>query len=305
MPAYRKDYISLRAIETFACISKFLYNIRKKEGIVVKNVKATRISIVGAGALGGSVARGLAKAGCNVLASDMHPERLERVSAGGVALISDNTRAVTEGEVVMFALKPHLTLGAVREHAHLLKGKLVVSLAAAVTLDMLKDAAPEARWARAMSNICATMNCAFTGVTKSNATTDADMAWLKDAFGLIGVAEEAEEKTLDALTALTGASPAFFLSLMEAAAMGGIHAGLPKDLAYKGAMSAMLGAARLAMEAGKTPSELRDDVCTPGGMTIEGVYEIERAGARAAMMRAIVLTAEKGKILTEKIVPRT
>ena len=66
----------------------------------------------------------------------------------------------------------------------------------------------------------------------------------------------------------------------------------------------MLGASRLALdvlEAGKHPAAIRDDVCTPGGMTIEGVYEIERAGARSALMKAVVLTAEKGKVLTARV----
>lgn len=265
------------------------------------NIKETRISIIGAGALGGAVARGLAKAGCRVLASDAHPEKLQKVRDDGVELVSDNVRVATEGEVVMFALKPHLTLGAVKELARLLKGKLCISLAAAATLDMLGQVAPGARWARAMTNICAAMNCAFTGVTKSKDTTDSDMSWMMDAFALIGTVEESEEKNLDALTALTGAAPAFFMSLMEAAAMGGIQAGIPKETAYKGAAAALLGAARLSMEAGKHPSALRDDVCTPGGMTIEGIYEIERAGARAAVMKAVVMTAEKGKVLTDKI----
>jgi pyrroline-5-carboxylate reductase len=219
----------------------------------------------------------------------------------GVELTSDNARAASEGEVVMFALKPHLTLGVIREHAPALRDKLCVSLAAAVTLDMLKQAAPGARWSRAMTNICAALGCAFTGIVKSGGTTASDLAWMKDAFGLLGETAETEEKNLDALTSLTGAAPAFFMSLMEAAAMGGIYVGLPKDLAYRGAMSAMLGAARLTMESDRHPAALRDDICTPGGMTIEGIREIEAGGARAAMMRAIALTAEKGGILTEKI----
>jgi pyrroline-5-carboxylate reductase len=127
------------------------------------------------------------------------------------------------------------------------------------------------------------------------------LAWLKDAFGLLGEVQEAEEKSMDALTALTASAPAFFVTLMVALAMGGIHAGLPKEVAYRGAMSAMLGAARLSMESGKHPATLRDDVCTPGGVTIEGIYEIERASARATLMKAIMLTADKVKVLTEKI----
>ncbi|MDR2528308.1 MAG: NAD(P)-binding domain-containing protein [Synergistaceae bacterium] len=267
----------------------------------MSDVKETRISIIGAGALGGAVARGLAKAGCGVLASDAHPERLEHVKADGVELILDNAQAAKDGEVVMFALKPHLTLGVVRELADLLDGKLCVSLAAAVTLKMLKRAAPGALWTRAMSSICAALGCAFTGIAHSDAATEVHMGWMKDAFGLVGIAEETEEKNLDALTALTGATPAFFATLMEAAAMGGIHAGLPKELSYRAAASAMLGAARLALSTDRHPATLRDDVCTPGGMTIEGIYELERAGARAALMRAVLLTAEKGKVLTSRV----
>jgi pyrroline-5-carboxylate reductase len=269
----------------------------------VKGVKETRVSIIGAGALGGAVATGLAKAGCKVLASDAHPERLGRLREYGVELVADNARAAKEGEVVMFALKPHLILDVVGKHGPLLKDKLCVSLAAAVTLEMLIRAtdSQNTRWARAMTNICAALNCAFTGVARSDSITEADMSWMKEAFGLLGTVEESEEKNLDALTALTGAAPAFFMSLMEAAALGGIQAGIPKDTAYKAAAGVLMGVSRLYMEQEKHPAASRDDVCTPGGMTIEGIYELERSGARAAMMKAIVLTAEKGKVLTDKI----
>ncbi|GHS95843.1 pyrroline-5-carboxylate reductase [Synergistales bacterium] len=274
----------------------------------MKNVKETKISIIGAGALGGAVAVGLSLAGCRVLAADAHPEKCARVKAAGAELISDNVRASREGEVVFFALKPHLTLNAVREAAPLLAGKLCVSLAAAVELDMLKKAAPQARWARAMTNICAALGCAFTGISKSGEITAEDLTWLREVFATLGDVEEAEEKSLDALTALTGAAPAFFLNLLEAAAMGGIQAGLPKDIAYRGATAALLGAARLNQEelkktdgTAKSPGEMRDSVCTPGGMTIEGVYELERAGAMGVMMKAVLVTAEKGRVLTERV----
>ena len=265
------------------------------------NVKETRISVIGAGALGGAIAKGLSKSGCRVLAADMHTERLEDFRIKGVELISDNVKAITEGEVVMFALKPHIILGVVKEYAGLLRGKLCISLAAAATLNMLKKSAPETRWMRAMSNLCAELNCAFTGIVKSDESTDADLAWIKETFELLGEVEMVEEKYLDAITALAASAPAFFVTLMEALAMGGIYTGLPKDLAYRGAMSAMLGAARLSMASGKHPATLRDDVCTPAGATIEGIYEIERSGARATLMKAIILTADKVKAMTENI----
>jgi len=157
----------------------------------MSDVKKTRISIIGAGALGGAVAKGLTKAGCRVLAADAYPERLIQLKADGVELISDNAKGITDGEVVMFTLKSHVILRVVKEHSGLLRGKLCISLAAAVTLDMLKQAAPEARWMRVMTNLCAALNCAFTGITKSGATTADDLAWMKDAFELLGEVVEA------------------------------------------------------------------------------------------------------------------
>ena len=152
-----------------------------------------------------------------------------------------------------------------------------------------------------MTSICAAMGIAFTGIAVPEGSSEEDRRLLLEMFGLLGDADLTEEGKLDALTSLTGAAPAFFLELLEAAAMGGIQAGLPRALAYKGAAAAVLGTARLVMDSGREPSELRDSICTPGGMTIEGIAELERAGVRGAMMRAVTATAEKGRVLTETL----
>ena len=167
-------------------------------------LKDLRLSIIGAGALGGAVARGLARAGCEVTASVPHPERRRHLEADGVALISDNARAASQGQVVMFAVKPHLTLSVVGEVAPLLEGKLCVSLAAAVPLELLERTAPTARWARAMPNICAAMNASFTGVAPSGSCSEEERTGLVGLFSLVGSAELTEERNLDALTSLTG-----------------------------------------------------------------------------------------------------
>ena len=149
-------------------------------------LKDLRLSIIGAGALGGAVARGLARAGCEVTASVPHPERRRHLEADGVALISDNARAASQGQVVMFAVKPHLTLSVVGEVAPLLEGKLCVSLAAAVPLELLERTAPTARWARAMPNICAAMNASFTGVAPSGSCSEEERTGLVGLFSLVG-----------------------------------------------------------------------------------------------------------------------
>lgn len=266
-----------------------------------KDIKDVRIAVIGAGALGGAVARGLAKAGFNVTASCPHPDRRPEVKADGVNLISDNAEAARGADVVMFAVKPHLTIGVIEEVRGHIEGKLCVSLAAAVPIEILEKKFPAARWSRVMTSILASVNDAFSGISVSAECSDDDVSFLRESFALIGDAEVTDEKNLDAVSALTGAGVAFFLEIVEAAAMGGIHAGLPKGIAYRGAAAAALGAARLVRESGKAPGDLRDSVCTPGGMTIEGVAEIERSGMRGSFMRAVLNTAEKGKLMAEKI----
>lgn len=263
-----------------------------------------KISMIGAGALGGAVARGLSKAGCQVGASTLPQDMSDAVRNDGVDLYWDNVRAATEGDIVMFALKPHLTLGAVKELAGLLKGKLCASLAASISLERLISAAPEARWVRGITNIAAAMGCAFTGVALAPDATEQDKNLCQEVFSLFGDVEFVDEKLFDAITSVSGAAPAFFLTLMEAAALGGVQAGLPATLSYKVAGSAMRAAACLALESGSNPAALRDAVCTPGGMTIEGIHELEERGVRGTMMKAILRSAEKGRSIGESLLKK-
>jgi pyrroline-5-carboxylate reductase len=227
-----------------------------------------------------------------------------RLKVPEIRLTTDNAEVARGSDAVFFALKVPVTLGVVRSLSHLLEGKLCVSLASSVTLSMLKEAAPGARWARAMSNVCAALNCAMTGISCSDDVPAAEASWLEDLFSLCGEVDMNPPYDLDVMTSVAGAGPAFALEMIEAMAMGGIQIGIPKGSAYKMAASAALGAARLILERGAHPAQLRDDVCSPGGMTIEGISILEQ-GARGAMMRAIVETAKKNAVLVEKAKKQT
>jgi len=109
----------------------------------------------------------------------------------------------------------------------------------------------------------------------------------------VGLALQVPEPQLDAVTGLSGSGPAYVYLIIEALSDGGVAAGLPRDIAHKLAAQTVLGAARMALETGLHPGVLKDMVTSPGGTTIEGVHELEKAGVRGAMINAVRAAADK------------
>ena len=118
---------------------------------------------------------------------------------------------------------------------------------------------------------------------------------VKGILEAIGMAFEIPEEKIDAVTGLSGSSPAYMFMVIEALADGGVLMGLPRDVAIKLAAQTMLGSAKTVLETGKHPDDLKDSVCSPGGTTIEGVKVLEDYGVRAAFISAVQASAEKSK----------
>ena len=100
---------------------------------------------------------------------------------------------------------------------------------------------------------------------------------------------------MDAVPAISGSSPAYAYLLIEALADGGVRDGIPRKQAYRMAAQALLGAAKMVLETGKHPGSLKDDVCTPGGTTIQAVAALEKNQFRAAILEAMKACTNKTK----------
>ena len=123
------------------------------------------------------------------------------------------------------------------------------------------------------------------------------MSYSLRLMGSFGKAILVEERLMDAVGAVSGSSPAYVFLFIEAMADAGVAAGMPRAQAYEFAAQAVLGSAKLVLETGKHPGELKDMVCSPGGTTIEGVKVLEKAGFRGAVMDALLATVEKSRKL--------
>lgn len=259
------------------------------------------VAIIGAGAIGGAVALALADAGYRVIATRRRVERIRHLEERGVKVTSDNREAAREADVVILAVKPHKAAKVASEIAEELRGKLLISLAAAVNTATLSKAAPGARIVRAMPNIAVLVRESFTAFCRGPGATDEDAELVKELFGCMGTCEEVHEELMDAVTALSGSGPAYAALFIEALMYAGLKVGLPRDVSLKSSAQTLLGAAKMVLERGIHPAQLKEMVVTPGGTTIEGIFYIEEGGVRSSVMKAVEAATERAKKLSRII----
>jgi pyrroline-5-carboxylate reductase len=266
-----------------------------------------RIGFLGAGAMGEALAGGLVAAGvpaARLQAADPDPARRSRVSeALGIAAGADNAALVATSDVVVLAVKPGLVaevLAGVRKAgAEAAARPLWISIAAGVPIARLAAGLPPgARIVRAMPNTPALVRAGATAFAANPAATDSDRALAQTLFESVGLAWEApDEALLDAVTGLSGSGPAYVFVFLEALGDAGVRAGLPREAAHRLACQTVLGSAKLALESGLHPGQLKDRVTSPGGTTIAGLARLEAEGFRRAVLDAVEAATRRAREL--------
>lgn len=262
------------------------------------------LGFLGAGKMASALAKGFVQAGLikpdQILAGD--PSEAARaafakeVSAKATA---SNPDVVMFANVLLLAVKPEQVGDVLKEtRDQFTKKHLLISIAAGVTLAKLESSlVGGARVIRAMPNTPAVVGTSATAFALGKNATAEDSQLAQKLFSGVGVAFQVKEALLDAVTGLSGSGPAYACLIIEALSDGGVAAGLPRDVATTLAAQTMLGAAKMILETGQHPGALKDMVTSPGGTTIEGLHELEKAGVRGALMNAVRAAAEKSRKL--------
>jgi len=266
-----------------------------------RSSEGLKVAVIGAGAIGGAVALALADARYCVTATRRRVERIRHFEERGIWVTSDNVAAADWADLVILAIKPHKAARVASEISEAVRGKLLISLAAAVSTSTLSKAAPGARIVRAMPNLAVSVRESFTAFCRGPGVTDEDVKLVRELFGCMGTCEEVHEELMDAVTGLSGSGPAYAALFIEALMYAGLKVGLPRDVALKSAAQTMLGAAKMVLEQGIHPAQLKEMVVTPGGTTIEGIFYIEEGGVRSSVMKAVEAATERAKTLSRVI----
>ncbi|MGC9071921.1 MAG: pyrroline-5-carboxylate reductase [Acidilobus sp.] len=261
------------------------------------------IAIIGAGTIGRAIIRGLLRSGAEyrIIATARSERSLAEARAAGAEAIDDNARAASEADLIVLAVKPGVVLNVVSEVAAQLSGKPVVTLAAAVPTSLIAKRVSGAKVMRGMTNINVEVRQGFTALAAGPGADEVARRAAEEVFARLGVVEWVDERYLDALTALSGSAPAFIAEVVDALALGGIAAGLPRDLAYRATLHAMLGTSRWLLEKGWSPHMLRDLVLTPGGTTIRGIMVMQGNGLKRTLMEAVLEATKRAEELRREL----
>ncbi len=255
------------------------------------------IAVIGAGVIGGAIINSLLKSGYEgkITAAEIQLEKVRELEKLGIAVTSDNRKAAKESDVVFLCVKPNVLKTVLKEIGKEVEGKLVVSTAAAVTVGFCKRVVPKARFVRIMPNVAILVQESFTAYCCDDDVTKEDREKLKEVLDVMGRSMEIEEHYMDAVTAVSGSGPGYLSIIVEALTYAGLKVGLPRDLALISAAQAVLGTAKLVLETGQSAAQIRDSVTTPGGTTVEAIYEVEGSGIRQALMRAVEAATKKSE----------
>lgn len=256
------------------------------------------VAVIGGGVIGEAVARNLVSSGYDVIVSEKRIERVKDLEKTGLNVTMDNVAAASRAEIVILCVKPKDVEVVLRDIHEEIKNKVVISLAAAITLDFLGKIAPEAKFIRAMPNLAIIVRESFIAYCLSSNLSGEDLEKALGVLSALGNAREIDESHMDAITALSGCAPAYLSLIVEAMMYAGLEVGLERNLSLTLVAQAMIGTGKLIREGHKLPSEIRDMVTTPGGVTIEGLFELEKFPIRHAFMSAVKAAAEKSRRIT-------
>ncbi len=267
-----------------------------------------QIGFVGAGQMARALARGFVQAGLvdgsRVVAHDPAQEAVEQFAAEvvGARIVNSNAAVVANADVVILAVKPqHMPLVLEELRSAVTDDKLVVSIAAGVSLSTLADGLKTERLVRVMPNTPCLIGQGAAGFALASGASDADGQLVSQLLSAVGLAIPLDERLLDVVTGLSGSGPAYVFTVIESLSDGGVRMGLPRDVATALAVETVLGAAAMVKLSGEHPAVLKDRVASPGGTTIAGLRALEEHGLRAALMAAVeaatIRSAELGRQL--------
>ena len=250
--------------------------------------------------IGGIVQSGLAQPS-DVIASNPSEPKLAAMREQYDIRTTHDNREAAKADIIILAVKPYLYESVIAEIRDVITDStIVVMIAAGQTLPVnLQRFGRPVKLVRVMPNTPALVGEAMSAVTFSDGLTETDRKRVVDMLCSFGKAEEVPESRMDVVAAVSGSSPAYVDVFIEALADGAVLHGMPRAQAYTFAAQAVLGTAKMILETGTHPGVLKDNVCSPGGTTIEAIASLERSGLRAAVIDAVDVCCKKSQAMSK------
>lgn len=264
-----------------------------------------KIGFIGCGNMAGAIIKGIAEAKAvqaeDVFAYNPTAEKVDALAEQyGIHRCSNAVDVVKSADYIVLAVKPNVISDVLNEINLALNEKdaVLISIAAGKSIDFIREHLSHSnKIVRVMPNINAKVGASCSAYCTNNEVTEEEKAEIEKIFGAVGDITELPEESFPLFGVLAGCSPAFVYMFIDALARAGVKNGMKKDTALKFAAQSVLGSAKMVLESDKHPFELIDQVCSPGGTTIEGVTSLQADGFEAAVHNAVNKAVEKDKKL--------
>ncbi len=249
--------------------------------------------------MSGIISNGLMEATEIIGADVFAPSREKAKATLGIQIAESNIDVVQKSEAFVLSIKPQYYAEVIREiKDYVTDNQIIITLAPGKTLAWLEEQfGKKVKIIRTMPNTPAMVQEGMTAACPNQNVTEEELEYVLNILRAFGEAEVVPEKLIDAVVAVSGSSPAYVFMMIEAMADAAVAEGMPRNQAYKFAAKAVMGSAKMVLETGKQPGELKDMVCSPGGTTIEAVKVLEETGFRGSVMQAMEVCAEKSRSL--------
>ena len=261
-----------------------------------------KIGFIGLGNMASAMIGGILKkelySAEDIIGSDKSEDSVQKAAKiFGIHTTTDNLEVAQIADVLILAVKPQFfpeviaeIKGAVREET------LIISIAPGKTMEwIMEHFGKELKLVRCMPNTPALVGEGMSCVCGNAKCSSEDVDTVCRIFAGFGKTEIVEEDMIDVVVGVSGSSPAYVFMFIEAMADAAVADGMPRAQAYRFAAQAVLGSAKMVLETGKHPGELKDMVCSPKGTTIEAVRVLEEKGLRSAVFEAMKACVKKGR----------
>jgi pyrroline-5-carboxylate reductase len=261
-----------------------------------------KLGFIGTGNMAGAIMGGIIKEGVfkaeEIIGSDIFAPGRERAKETyGINVTADNREVVEKAEVVILSVKPQYYASTIAGIKDLVKeNQLIITIAPGKTLEWLEEQfGKKVKIIRTMPNTPAMVGAGMTAACPNEYVTEEEVKYAVSILSSFSKVEVVTENLMDVVVSVSGSSPAYVFMFIEAMADAAVADGMPRAQAYKFAAQTVFGSAKMVLETGKHPGELKDMVCSPAGTTIEAVRVLERNGLRSAVIEAMKACTEISK----------
>lgn len=264
-----------------------------------RKVIKMKLGFIGTGNMASAIMGGIIKnqiiPADEIIGADLFAPGRERAKEQfGIQVTDSNKEVVEKAEVIILSVKPQFYENVICEIRDVIKeNQIVITIAPGKTLSWLAEQfGKDVKIVRTMPNTPAMVGAGMTAACPNEHMTEEEIAYVRTLLESFSRVEIVPERLMDVVVAVSGSSPAYVFMLIEAMADAAVSGGMPRAQAYQFAAQAVLGSAKMVLDTGKHPGELKDMVCSPAGTTIGAVRELEERGFRSAIIEAMKVCEE-------------